>query len=351
MKKLQNAILLVLLSMVLLYSTVEACTRLTYNGLENIVVTGRSMDWVEDIKTDLWALPAGLTKVGSSEPNSVQWTSKYGSIIACGYNIATTDGINTEGLNANLLYLATSDYGKPKANRKNISVLSWAQYFLDNYATVKEAVEDFSQDKFNMTAQLLPNGEYPAVHLAITDSTGANAIFEYVGGKLVVYQNKKYTVMTNEPNFDKQLILNEYWQRLDGVFLPGTAEPDDRFVRTYYYVNNAPKTADQQYSIAIGFSLIRNASVPFSKQISGKPNVAATIWRSVSDLKQKVYYFESADRPNVFWVEISNLNLQERMPVKKLPLANNEIYAGDASQYFIPSKPFFQEATSNTSVQ
>ncbi len=341
----KKAILLALSIIVFSPAEVDACTRLTYNGMENIVVTGRSMDWVEDIKTDLWAIPAGITKRGSKEANSVQWTSKYGSVIACGYNIATTDGLNTEGLNANLLYLATADYGKPKESRQNMSILSWAQYFLDNYATVREAVEDFSQDKFNMTAQLLPNGDYPAVHLAITDPTGDNAIFEYIDGKLVVYQSKKYTVMTNEPNFDKQLVLNAYWQNLKGAFLPGTAEPDDRFVRTSFYVDNASETAVEKHAIAIGFSLIRNASVPFTKQVSGKPNVAATIWRSVSDLQHRVYYFESTDRPNVFWVNIDKLNLQKGAPVTKLPLSNGEIYAGDTSPNFIPSKPFFQEAT------
>ena len=326
-------------------ATIHACSRFTYEGPDATIVTGRSMDWVEDMKTDLWAIPAGITKVGSQEPNSVKWTSKYGSIIASGYNIGTTDGINTEGLNANVLYLSTSDYGKPKEDRQNISILTWGQYFLDNYATVDEAVREFGKDIFNMTAQILPNGNYPLVHLSITDPTGDNAIFEYIDGKLVVYHDKKYTVMTNEPTFDKQLVLNAYWQNLKGVFLPGTIEPEDRFVRASFYLSTAPKTSNEQHSIATVFSIIRNVSAPIAEQVSGRPNVASTLWRSVADLKHKTYYFENADRPNVFWVDINKLDLKAGSVVKKLPLANNEIYAGETSQHFIQSKPFFQEAS------
>ena len=45
--------------------------------------------------------------------------------------------------------------------------------------------------------------------------------------------------MTNEPPFDQQLALNTYWQKMDGKFLPGTEELDDRFVRTSYYLAHA----------------------------------------------------------------------------------------------------------------
>lgn len=318
----------------------DACSRFTYTGPENTVVTARSMDWVEDLRTDLWLFPAGIENVGSSEANSVKWTSKYGSVIASGYDLGTTDGINSKGLAANLLYLSTSDYGTPRADRKNISIFTWTQYVLDNYATVEEAVNDFGQDKFNMIAPTLPNGANPTVHLSITDSSGDNAIFEYVAGKLVVHHNKVYKVMTNEPIYEKQLALNDYWQNLKGSFLPGTGEPEDRFVRASYYLNVAPQTADTQKSIALAFSIIRNVSVPMLEGFSKRPNVSSTIWRSVADLKNKVYYFESADRPNVFWVDMTKLDMNKGAAVKKLPLKAGEVYAGDVSAKFVPAKSF-----------
>ncbi len=341
MIKLEKSIIFLVACLTLLMAEVaNACTRFTYTGPDNTVVTGRSMDWVEDIKTELWVFPAGITRTGSAGANSVKWTSKYGSVIASGYNLGMTDGINVKGLGVNLLYLATSDYGKPRAERKDLSVFIWLQYVLDNYASVAEAVKDLSQDQFNMIAPTLPNGASPSVHLALADPSGDNAILEYVAGKLVIHHDKKFKVMTNEPTYDKQLVLNDYWENLKGVFLPGTDDPADRFVRTSYYLNAAPQTSDEQISVAAVFSIIRNISVPFSAKTSDRPNVASTLWRSVADLKHNVYYFESSDRPNVFWVELSKLDLKAKAPIKKLPLVNNEVYAGEVSKHFVQSKPF-----------
>lgn len=69
--------------------------------------------------------------------------SKYGSVIASGYDIATTDGVNEKGLNANLLWLAESDYPNALAigEKPTLAISLWAQYMLDNFATVAEAVE------------------------------------------------------------------------------------------------------------------------------------------------------------------------------------------------------------------
>lgn len=56
-----------------------------------------------------------------------------------------------------------------------------------------------------------------------------------------------------------------------------------------------------------------------------------------------VYYFENTDSPNVFWVNMSKLNFTKGAAIKKLPLKNGEIYAGDVSGKFIVSKLFFSQ--------
>jgi choloylglycine hydrolase len=42
----------------------DACTRAVYFGKEKQTVTGRSMDWVEDMQTNLWAFPRGMKRNG-----------------------------------------------------------------------------------------------------------------------------------------------------------------------------------------------------------------------------------------------------------------------------------------------
>lgn len=86
------------------------CTRLVYLGVDGNIITGRSMDWKSDLDTNLWALPRGMARNGQVGVNSVEWTSKYGSVVASAYEITTTDGLNEVGLSANLLWLAESEY-------------------------------------------------------------------------------------------------------------------------------------------------------------------------------------------------------------------------------------------------
>lgn len=83
----------------------QACTRLVYLGDDQRVITARSMDWKTDVATNLWVFPKGMQRNGEVGPTSVKWTSKYGSLIASGYDISTTDGVNEAGLAANVLWL------------------------------------------------------------------------------------------------------------------------------------------------------------------------------------------------------------------------------------------------------
>lgn len=140
MERPQKAILLILTGLLLALALLkaQACSRFTYTGPNNTVITGRSMDWMTDVHTDLWLFPAGISRVGANDPNGLKWTSKYGSVIASGYDVATTDGINSQGLDANLLYLANTKFPEKQAGQADLSVLNWAQYMLDNYATVDE---------------------------------------------------------------------------------------------------------------------------------------------------------------------------------------------------------------------
>src|SRR5437868_6149115 len=117
------------------------CTRTLYVGADNTVLTGRNMDWSEDLSSNLWVFPSDMKRDGAAGSRSLQWTSKFGSVVVSGYEAGSADGLNEKGLAANLLYLVESDYGKADERRPCLSIAAWPQYVLDNYATVAEAVE------------------------------------------------------------------------------------------------------------------------------------------------------------------------------------------------------------------
>ena len=186
------------------------CTRAVYLGPEDTIITVRSMDWKADMGTNLWAFPSGVERDGAAGSNSIQWTAKYGSVVAAGFDAGSADDMNEAGLVANLLYLTESEYVNPISDdaRKPLSISLWAQYFLDNYSTVAEAVEELRQEPFYVVPLMTPDGQPGQLHLSISDVTGDSAIFEYVGGKLVIHHSREFQVMTNSPVYDQQIALN-----------------------------------------------------------------------------------------------------------------------------------------------
>jgi penicillin V acylase-like amidase (Ntn superfamily) len=320
----------------------EACTRVVYQGPEGTVLTARSMDWKDEIPANIWIFPRGMQRNGEVGPNSVVWTSKYGSVITSAFDISSADGMNEKGLVANLLWLVESRYPAYDGSQKGLSIAAWVQYVLDNFATVEEAVNGLRKEEFMIVSANIPGTDkFATLHMSISDAKGDNAVFEYIDGKLVIHHNMSYTVMTNSPVFEKQLALNNYWQEIGGTtMLPGTNRAADRFVRASYYINAIPQTSDPKIAVASVFSVIRNCSVPFGISSETEPNISSTRWRSVSDQKNKVYYFETALTPNTFWVDLKKIDFSENAPAKKLSIENHETYAGDATASFKNAKPF-----------
>lgn len=327
-------------------STAWACTRLVYLGANGQVITARSMDWKRDITSNLWVLPRGMARSGEAGPNSLHWTSRYGSVITSGYDISTTDGVNEAGLQANLLWLAESQYPKFDTRSKpGLTIAAWAQYVLDNFATVQEAVAALEQEPFTLVTDNVPGEERLAtLHLSMSDASGDSAIVEYIGGRQVIHHSRSYQVMTNSPLFEQQLALNAYWQQIGGTtMLPGTNRAADRFARASFYVNAIPKDPDPNKALASVFSVIRNVSVPYGISTPGQPNIASTRWRTVFDHQRKLYFFESALTPNTFWVDLKAVDFsKETGKVLKLDLGPDQrhAFAGDATRSFQPAEPF-----------
>lgn len=327
-------------------SSAIACTRVVYLGANDQVITARSMDWKSEITSNLWVLPRGMERSGETGPNSLRWTSRYGSVVTSGYDVSTTDGVNEAGLSANLLWLVESEYPRFDEKAKpGLTIAAWAQYVLDNFATVAEAVKALEQQPFTIVSDNVPGEDrFTTLHLAMSDASGDSAIVEYIGGRQVIHHSRSYQVMTNSPIFDQQLALNSYWKQIGGtVMLPGTNRAADRFARASFYINAVPQDQEPNKALASVFSVIRNVSVPYGLTTPGEPNISSTRWRTVFDHKRKLYFFESALTPNTFWVDLNALNFsRDSGKVMKLDLGPNQnhAFAGDATASFQPAQAF-----------
>jgi len=336
----------------------HACTRALYVAKDGTVIVGRSMDWGEDMASNMWVLPRGMKRDGRGGKNTISWESKYGSLIVSAYDIGTSEGMNEKGLVVNELALVESNYGKLAEGEKVISLSTWPQYVLDNFATVSEAVADLRKESFRVQTVMLSTGRAANMHLVISDPTGDSAVFEYVDGKLVIHHGKQYKVVTNSPTYDKQLAIMEYWKDAGGISksLPGTSRAADRFVRASFLLDILPGEVSQTYisgtpeksfkfqaPMAV-LSLMRSVGTPLGFANEEQPWVSSTIWRTVSDSTNRVVIFDSALTPATFWVKLDDLDLKAGAPVKKLQLAGGKTYSGNAVNQFVDSKLFvFQD--------
>ncbi len=180
------------------------------------------------------------------------------------------------------------------------------------------------------------------MHVSLSDKSGDSAVIEYIGGKAKIYHDRRFTVMTNEPTYDKQIENLKQYRTFGGDKpLPGERTPSDRFVRAAYYANGLPKPASRAEGAAYMFSVIRNISVPFGLGDPDKPNIASTIFRTVIDLTGGRYYFESTYAPNVVWIDYSKLDFgigtgERELQVEKMIFSLN----GDVTPQLEKATPF-----------
>ncbi|WP_132313383.1 linear amide C-N hydrolase [Martelella mediterranea] len=323
----------------------DACTRVVYHGPEDRILTARSMDWSLPMLSNLWVFPRGMERNGEAGENSLTWTSKYGSMIVSGYDFSTVDGMNEAGLVANMLWLVASEYPENDGSRPEISLSIWAQYFLDNYGSVAEAVADMEANPFDVVTADVPDqpGRLAKVHLSLSDASGDSAILEWLDGELVIHHGPQYRTMTNDPPYDQQLAIKRYWQDVNPrESLPGTTRSPDRFTRADTYIDMVVQSDEPRIAAAAAMSVIRNASVPYGINTPDAPNLSTTRWRVVADHKDKLFYVESAISPNLFWVDLNNLDFSAEAGVRMLDLGVDmvKLKSGEVSAEFKPAEPF-----------
>lgn len=320
------------------------CTRALWTAREEAVLVGRNMDYAIDLETNLWAFPRGIKRDDGID-GQLQWTSTYGSVAAGAFDIMTNDGMNEAGLAAHLLWLTEADYGEYDEQRPALALSVWLQYVLDNFATVSEAVSWFERSNIQIVGQSEPDSGRPvSCHLAIDDASGDSAIIEFLNGQATIWHDTGYTVMTNSPPYGEQLQRVEPIQEIsDDEALPGGTQPTARFARAAYYLMRLPKPSTQTEAIASLLGVMRNVSQPARIADPGKPEASQTLWRTIADLSDGVYVFESTGRPNIVWTTLDALDLAREAPVQKLDLVDDRSLqdglVGDITAQFSATAP------------
>lgn len=324
---------------VALWQYADACSRILWNDNKLAVVVARTMDWPETTDPILTVFPRGMKRDGgyvgtavAVKENPAKWTSKYGSLVTTVYGIGTADGFNERGLAAHMLYLRATDFGPRDSSKPGVQAGLWAQFLLDNAATVKEALALLDTVQVVMTEA---RGHKATVHLAIEDASGDSAIIEYIGGKPVIHHGREFRIMTNDPTYDEQLALlkkQDYSKPSSDLPLPGNVNAVDRFQRAAYYMAMLPEPKNEREAVSGVLAIARNVSVPFGAPYRGF-GIYNTEYRTVISLTNKRYFFELTTSPSVIWVDLPKMNLAPGAPVMVLN-PDNIALSGDVTRKF-----------------
>ena len=295
----------------------HACSRMAWTTARHGVFAARSMDWAHSFDDVLFINPRGRKMTGGGE-NALEWTSRYGSVVASiqpfaskkgfGIDDGATDGINEAGLTAHLLYLEKTQYPEPDAT-PGVTYMRWVRYLLDNFATVAEAVEGMQRIRI----EGVPLGsEVIGTHVTVADPDGDSAIFEILDGTLVVHHGPEYNVMTNDPPYDWQVTHLAQYQGFGGSReIPGGIEGADRFVRLAYFTKHLPEPKDADQAAGYALSAIRSVAVPFGAPYHGRGGTVGeypTWWVSVTDLRNRRYFFNWTKSANIVWVDLKGID-------------------------------------------
>lgn len=324
----------------------QACSRILWNDNDLAVLVGRTMDWPESTEPMITVLPRGMERDGSRigdevvvAENPVTWTSKYGSMVTTVYGLGAADGFNEAGLAAHLLYLTATDFGPRDPSRPGLQAALWAQYILDNAATVEEALALMEDVQIVMVEA---RGSKATVHLAIEDASGDSAILEFIGGELRVHHGREYVIMTNDPPYDEQIAMlaqQDYSNPSSDMPLPGNVRAVDRFQRAAYYHAMLPEPSSEREAIASILAIARNVSVPFGAPYKGF-GIYNTEYRTATNLTDGRYFFELTTAPNVIWAALADFDLAPGAPVMLLD-PDDVGLAGDVAAAFTAGEATF----------
>ncbi|HPY26026.1 MAG: hypothetical protein QG655_3024 [Actinomycetota bacterium] len=314
------------------------CTRVLWNTNDLAVLAGRSMDWPESTEPLIVAFPPGRERDGmhpvgiAADSHPLAWTSRYASLVTTIYGMGTVDGLNAAGLAGHGLYLEATDFGDRDPAKPAVQAGLWLQYLLDQAGSVAEALELMTQiDVLKVSA----HGHDANLHLALEDADGDSAIIEFAGGRPVIHHGRQYTLMTNDPTYDEQLELlarQDFSHPSRDMPLPGNVNAVDRFQRAAYYSALLPSPRTQREAVAAVMAIMRNVSVPFGAPY-GDFGVYDTEYRTVTDLTNRMYFFELTTSPNVIWVALDQLQLTAGSPTLVID-PFDESLVGDVTDRF-----------------
>lgn len=288
-------------------SLATACTEVMLKHQGSPIIA-RSFDW-PDPRVFLVINPKNYARHAIGLPNGLtplHWHAKYRSIT---FDMATKQGklnsyavaggMNSQGLVASVLWLSASRYPKPNPKEKSLDNASMAQFVLDRYATVAQAVKGLK------TINIVPvkyNGIKVKLHLALFDKAGHSAFIEFLQGKMHLTQGPTLTdhVITNSAF---PAIAARYSSHPgEGLAGYGSAA---RYFKAAKWLNQQPHFFTTAQTINYGFSLLSAVEEP-------RGSADPTQWGVIYNPQTGTVYFSRAHKNSEIAIKLSSFSKQSK---------------------------------------
>lgn len=313
---------------------VAACTDFVVSSTDGSMVEGRTMEWAEDLKSQIVLHPRGENRTSNAPDgkSGISWKSKYGFLGVNGYGLdITLDGMNEKGLSMSALWLPGSEYQNVVSGQENkaLCVLDIGTWVLGNFATVTEAESAITKVIVWAESREELGGAKPTLHIALHDPQGQNAVIEFVDGQQKIYENPN-GVLTNAPTFDWHITnLRNYIQvsaqtpaqrEFKGTVLsppgngggflgiPGDWTPPSRFVRATAMLAFACPADDAPAAVNLAQHVLNAVDIPLGDVRVDNAHHDYTQWAVIKDMASNVFYYRSYDDLTLRAIDLKRLD-------------------------------------------
>ena len=279
-------------------------------------VFGRNYDWDVGV-ANVTINKRGLQKAALVDRGvaPAEWTSQFGSLTFNQYGHEfPTGGMNEAGLVVEVMWLEETRFPTPD-ERKEVSVLQWVQYQLDNCRSVAEVLA--TDAKIRVTF-----GNSP-VHFLVCDKAGNQATIEFLDGKMVAHSDAD--LPTPALANSTYAASKRYLEGFDGFGgdrpRPTSQDSLDRFVRAACGVADYEPSPVKE-TVAYAFGILEDVA-----------QGDYTRWSIVYDIANLEVHFKTREAPSIKSVKLSAFDLSPEKPAQILAIDTPK--AGDPAARFV----------------
>ena len=314
------------------------CTNFkTKKAKDGGAVVGRSMEFPFGIPTALGVLPSdhrGQARTPTDGDQGHSWQANYGVVGMSAFQdpAMLTDGMNTAGVSAHLLYMPDGycTYQPVSGQGNDISEMDLIPFILGTCSDTAEAKAAIAS--VNVWGLDPGMGFAPPLHLLVHDTDTSIAIEFHEGGTRVV--DNPLGVGTNAPFLEWHLtnlgnyvglsarspsdtsVLTEkispFGQGQGLMGLPGDYSAASRFVRAATMIALSDQTDSAQDAELQALHILNAFDIPpglIREPGQGGAVVdEVTVWASISNLSQRRYGYRTNGDPQPYVVELDDVD-------------------------------------------